>query len=321
MGAEDIQIAACRDLARRATAHRWFPGELFWELDRIVTTLAPNLTAAATWPEVNAYLEGMAQTFNLAQDDVTDDHGCRWWLADKTDDQRSPSNDSTPATALAELAVGHLSHPTWIARDAATTIVVRALQAGNEEVIGALARFAQHDATHDTLERAGRCLAAARTKRDYRTPAALQTLEDTLANHTSQILRDLAPSQPQRRYRPLSPLYKLSLPPPLHDPIGAEPASSPYDELYGPLASECKLDVNTLRAVAARYTSEALAALPDEDAVRTALISSRMQHIYPHQQTAASRHRVRQSLGRPNRRRPTRSCTSLYAQTAPHPRR
>ena len=69
-------------------------------------------------------------------------------------DRRAESDHPTTGAALAELAVGHLSHPAWLVREAATPIVTRALLAANEEVAKALERFAQPGASDDALERA-----------------------------------------------------------------------------------------------------------------------------------------------------------------------
>ncbi|MGH3452761.1 MAG: hypothetical protein ACRDQW_19090, partial [Haloechinothrix sp.] len=118
----------------------------------------------------------------------------------------------------------------------------------------------------------------------------LQSLEDALANHPSQILRDLAADQSPRTYRPLSPVYDLALPAPMTAAIGTEPAFlAPHEDEYEILASGLGLDSDTLLAVAGRYASAALAVLPDPKLVRRALKATRVQHTYPTEKIAASR--------------------------------
>ncbi|MCY4370062.1 MAG: hypothetical protein OXF41_11770 [bacterium] len=289
LGAQDIRIAACRDLARRAITNRWSAGWLVWELDSIVKALDPDLAATTTWPIVKFYLEGIAATLDLSEAEVLADHGCRWWLLSPTRDRRTACDGSTAEAAIAELAVGHLSHPTWLVRDAATATVTRALIATNNEVANALAGFAQPDASDDTLERAGRCLAAARDHHGYVTPPVLQPLEDTLANHPNQVIRDLAGRPPKARRRPPPSVNHPGLPP-TAVPIGSEPLYlAPHEEQYQILARETGLNIDAVRADAARHASEALANLPPEQEVREALQASRLQFEYPHQNIAASR--------------------------------
>ena len=290
LGGQDARVAACRDLARQATSSRWFPGLLHQDFEGIVEALDPGLDAATIWAEVRTYLDGIATELDLDDHDVLNDHGCRWWLPEPNGDQRAASDDSTPPVALAELAVGHLSHPTWLVGHAATTVVIRALVAGNEDVARALVRFAQPVASDDTLERAGRCLAAARAHEGYVVPASLQPLERTLASHPSHVIRDLAAHRPRTVSRALPPVYYLTLPTPAATPIGSQPALLlPYEDQYEILASGGPLDVDTLRGVAARYASEALAKLPEQEAVRSALRAARMRHAYLYEEHAASR--------------------------------
>ena len=56
----------------------------------------------------------------------------------------------------------------------------------------ALGRFAQAEASDDILERAGRCLAAARLRYGYAPCTSLESLEHILANHPSQVIRSFA---------------------------------------------------------------------------------------------------------------------------------
>ena len=289
LGGSEQRVAACQDFVRQATNSPWSPRTLALDSEGIVHALDPALTASSIWPEIRTYLDGIAENVELADPDVLSDHGCRWWLLAASDDRRGTSDDFTASTALAELAVGHLSHPTWLLRDSATTTVVRALVAGNEKVAEALARFAQPGASDDTLERIGRCLAAARVQEGYVVPAVLEPLERTLAGHRSQVIRDLAATRTPI-YRPLSPAYDITLPETVEFDVGSE-GSFPYP--YGPqyhiLASSLDLDPKALLAVAGSYATEALAALPKQDDVRQAIRAARAGHIHPLEELAASR--------------------------------
>jgi hypothetical protein len=290
IGGRDARIAACRDLAAQATSNRWFARLLLSEFADIIRVLDPAASAAGTWREVRSYLDGVAMSLVLPDADVLRDHGCRWWLPELYADRRAPSGEEGVPVALAELAVGHLSHPTWVVHDAATRIVIRALVDGNDDVAAALARFAQPDASDDIVEAAGRCIAAARRTPDYTTPSCLRPLEQTLATHCSQVLRDLAPDASTLAYRPLSPIYHLSLPAPASTLIGQDPPFlAPHEGQYKMLADGLGLDIDTLLRVAERYARAVRAALPPEEAVRAALTSEHVQHSWPSQAISASR--------------------------------
>ena len=283
-------VAACQDLVRQAISNRWVPGLLLSDSKDIAEALDPTLLASSVWPEIRIYLNGMAETLDLGEPDVLTDHGCRWWLLPAGADRREPSSDPTPSAALAEIVVGHLSHPTWLIRDAATTVVVRALRTGNEKVASALARFAQPNASDDTIERAGRCLAAAKLRQGYVVPEALEPLEHTLASHRSQVIRDLATEPSPRIYRALSPAYEITLPDGVEPHVGSEGVfPSPYESQYEVLANGLSLNLDALLAVAANYASEAVADLPKQDAVTRAIESSNARHAHPLEELAASR--------------------------------
>ena len=286
LGDPDDLVAACRDLVRQAISNRWVAGLLVLDSEAITEALDPNLSASTIWPEVRTYLNGMAETLDLGDPDVLIDHGCRWWLVPRTDDPRASSNDSTPQAALADLAVGHLSHPATLIRDAAITTVVRALKAGNAEVSQALGRFAQPGASDDILERVGRCLAAARSCEGFVTPTVLEPLEHVLATHSSQIIRDLAAYQRPRPSRPLPLAYSLQF-------LGMEDSrtigAEPYDGHYRLLARGVGLDAEALLAVASSYRQEATETLPEQSAVDTALKAARVKHVYMRECFAASR--------------------------------
>lgn len=290
LGGDEDRREARRNLAQELRTNHWLPGLLLDELDSLLEVLDPGLSPASIWPEIRAYLAGMSESLDLPDPDVLADHGCRWWLPAPSGDRRIPGDAYSAGVALAELVVGHLSHPTQVFRDGATTIVIRALTVGNEDVEGALARFAQPDASEDTLERAGRCLAGARVQDSYIVPEILQPLELTLESHRSQVLRDLCPSRSPRAYRPISPLYRLVLPAPVDSLVGVESVFlAPHEWQYEILADELDIDRDTLLAVAARYASEALSALPEEKAVGKALDAAGIRHTCSYQKVAASR--------------------------------
>ena len=290
LGDDNARLDACRNLARELGDSRWLPSLLIDELDSLIDVLDPGLSASAIWPEIRAYLDGIAESLDLPGPDVLADHGPLWWLTTPFVDRRDPGSDETSAAALAELAVGHLSHPTWVVRDGATAIVIRALCNNNRDVAGALAGFARTDASDDILERAGRCLAGARIHDGYDLPDVLQPLERALDSHQSQVLRDLGVGGLPRPYRPLSPLYRLTLPAPVDSLIGAESVRlAPHEWQYEFLANALGLDRDTLLAVAARYASEALAVLPEQEEILKALDAAQMRHVYSHRKIGASR--------------------------------
>ena len=116
LGGQQARVIACQDLADRAVANSWFPRELTHGLPSIIKALDPDLDAGLLWSAVRVHLEGIAEPLSLPIGDVLTDHGCRWWLPEDTADKRAASDHHTPAAALAELVVGHLSHPAWVIR-------------------------------------------------------------------------------------------------------------------------------------------------------------------------------------------------------------
>ena len=288
-GQEDLK-SVCRHLAQCAIETSWLPGQLISNLEDIVRALHPEVTVSSIWPEIRTYLDGMAETLALTDDEPLVDHGCRWWLSSPTIDRRVLGDSSTHAAALAELAVGHLSHASWLVRERASTVVVRALVAGNVEIAEALARFAQPGASDDVLERAGRCLAAARTHEGFVCPLCLQQLDRMLATHPSQIIRDLSAFQTPTIFRQLSPKYRIVLPADEVPRVGSGRAFPwPYEIIYEVLGRELDLDTSAMLRVAAQYANEALEFLPREDTVREALNRSAVRHVFPLEELAASR--------------------------------
>ena len=289
LGGFDDRVAACQDLARQMTSSPWFPRTLILDSVEVATALDPSLDARRVWPEIRTYLEGIAESVDLGDPDVLMDHGCRWWLLPTTEDRRAASDDSTVSAALAELAVGHLSHPTWLFRDSATTVIVRALRGGSEKVAEALARFVQPGASDDTIERVGRCLATARDQVGYEEFEVLKPVERMLASHRSKVIRDLAVTG-SSIYRPLGPAYDITLPEAMEFSIGSEGVfPHPHGHQYHTLANGLRLDLGTVLAVGANYASESLGTLPEQEEIQRALSASGTGHAHPLEEVAASR--------------------------------
>ena len=284
------RVEVCTDLTHQLAGERGLANHLLTSLESVIQALDPSLPATASWPEIRAYVEGMTETLELPDAVVLTDLRCNWWLRLPTGDRRVASNTSTPMTALAELAVGHLSHPAWVVRDGATNVVIRALRSANQEVAEALARFAQPDASDDTLERAGRCLAAARAHDGFVTPECLQPLDHVLAHHPSQVVRDLAAHSQPKGYRALSPMYDFALPPPMVPPLGFNPPLLELNETqYRILASRRSLNLDNVFAVAARFAVQAAASLPDHKAVLESMRFSDAHFRIPSVELACAR--------------------------------
>ena len=289
LGQRDEHAAACQSFARYA-ASLTSVHQLFSEMQDIAEALGPELNASDTWPAVRCYLKGMAETLDLGSLEDLADHGCRWWLAQSTANPRLPDCASTPRQALAELAVRHISHPTWIFRESAAAIVARSLRTGNIRTAEALNRFTQAADTDETLESAGRCLtAAANTDTDHVLLTPLRQLDRRLSEHPSQVLRDLASREIPRAYQPLRQAYRLTVQ--LPEPLSVSKAAflSPHEYQYAILADALGIDLGTILAVAARYATEALERLPEQEEVKSALAAAGMKHTYPSVSCEASR--------------------------------
>ena len=206
LGDDQERLTVCEELARDIVENPSLSGLLVYDLTEIVHALDPDLEGGAVWPSAREYLEGIAEPLELGSDNPLKDHGARWWSQALSADRRDLCEADTVAGALAELAVGHLSHPSWIVSDAAATVVAQALGRGDDDVAQALARIAGPETSHDLLERAGRCLAAARRRFATEVPPCLESLDSGLAIHPSKVLRDLACHVPLRLNRALSPL-------------------------------------------------------------------------------------------------------------------
>ena len=271
LGGQGDLKSICQDLARCAIEKPWLPSQLLPNLEDIGQSLHPEVGASSIWPEIRTYLDGMAETLSLTEDDPLADHGCRWWLSAPSNERRVLGDNSTHGAVLAELAVGHLSHASWLVRERASTVVVRALVTGNVEIAEALARFAQPGASDDILERAGRCLAAARTHDGFVSPLCLEQLDQMLTAHPNQILRDLSGVQAPAIVHPIPTKYRIISPTQGVPLVGSGRAfPGPYEKIYEALARALDLDTGAMLRVAAQYATEALELLPEQDAVHEA---------------------------------------------------
>ena len=187
------------------------------ELPELLGTLAAETPAHVTWPDIRKYLEGMAASMRLHDDDPLSDRGARWWMQTEAKGGRAPRSQpptthgpSPAGRALAALAVLHLSHPAWLGREApcgswhrrCCVMMPRPRMrwpgSRRPRCIGGCAGLR------------GPCDGRrSETRRTARTPLA--SLDATLAGHRNLLLRGLRRHHP-RRYRPLPALYGLILP-------------------------------------------------------------------------------------------------------------
>lgn len=290
LGGEQQRIEVCRDLAYQVSGTPSLSSLLLHDLQEIVAALDPDLTKCQTWPLVREYLEGIAEPLDLGEDDPFTDNSCRWWPPVPSTDQHDPGLKSTPNAALSELVVGHLLHPSTIIADTTTTVIVHALTRGDEDIAQALARFAGLNASDGLLERAGRCLAAAYKHHKIKIPSCLKPLDLALAAHPSQILRDLASTQPHRINRALDGAYRLTLPAGSVDSVDwVLPLGDPYENAYRWLAQSIGLDLAAIHRVSTRYTNDQLATLAADAEIQRALEASAVEHYYLSPKASAQR--------------------------------
>lgn len=284
------RLAAFEDLGRQAIDFSWLPAQLVLHIEDLARVLGVELPARSVWSSIQTYLEGMAQVLDLDSESPLEDNGCRWWLSSPASDPRIAGQSHTAAAALAELLVGHLSHPSWIFRDTALAVVIGALGRGDDEVAQALARLVHPDSSDDLLECAGRCLAGARVRFGIAIPACLQQLDQTLAAHPNQALRDLASVEPRRPWRDLEPAYRLRLSAGVPRVIDRRFVhSDPYEMHYQELARALDLDLSAVQRVATRHATLSMDTMPSETELREALKGATLQHVYLRDEVSARR--------------------------------
>lgn len=298
LGDDQERIGLCMELAREVIGNPSLSRLLIYDLVEIGQVLDPNLKGNTLWPQFREYLEGIAEPLELGSDNPITDHGSRWWSQALSADNRDSCGPLTASEALAELVVGHLSHPSWIVSDAAITAIAQALGRGDEDVARALARFAGPETSHDLLERAGRCLAAARNRFGVEVPPCLETLDLTLAGHPSQVLRNLATRSPRRANRTLERSYWLAtLGAAAHPEDRSFALEDPYGDAYWLLAQGLPIDEGAIVRVAARHAKAELARLPKDSEIQYALKAAVVDHRYPLSEVLARRAAFGRVLG------------------------
>ena len=283
-------VKMCENLARYVVSNSWAPGLLLPELRNIAEILGPDTDVSSIWLVIRTYLEGIAEPLDLGDPNDLKDHGHYWWLLKPSNASRNINGESTPEVVLGELAVRHISHPTWLVRDSAIIVVARGLVAGNIQIIEALSKFSETTAEHNILESAGRCLAAANTEPGYIIPDSLLPLDRVLAEYPSCVIRDLAINKFQRPYRPLRQTYNLILPLPTNYMIDSREAFlDPHVQQYKILANYSDLNIEALLGTALQYASQAIDRLPENRIVSDSLSSVGMKHTHPSAKILASR--------------------------------
>lgn len=277
---EDGSKTACRHLARRILSSDWSMPLILPNLLRILQTIEPDLDLPQTWELVRFHLEGIAHGLQIQARDTLRDHGTRWWIAKEPRDERAPAKNFNAETAIAELLVSHLGHPTWLLRDAAVRLTAQAIAGGSQHMTEALLRYGDSTTLPDALEGIGRCLAAIDELTSGAADSQLASLRSRLAQSDSLITRTLANGVARRNSRALPQRYNLTLPPPADD-IGSDLSTLwAHHTMYEVISQNSVIPLSVLEAVAAIYYQEALGALPFPKETRNALerAAARMAH-------------------------------------------
>ena len=205
-GGEAELIEACEDLAEQIIESKWLASMLVNELDDLIETLAPHTPAHTIWPYIRDHLQAFTTFLQMPDDNPLGDRGTHWWT--RTDTQSDTQPEPRPASAepltsasraLSQLAVLHLSHPTWLAREGAVRALASALTRNNSTAADELSKFGTAQTlSDDLLEQIGRTMTIARAM-GATLPAQLDSVDDTLANHANQLVRDLSQPAPSDR--------------------------------------------------------------------------------------------------------------------------
>jgi hypothetical protein len=287
---DESRKIACQDLVHELMENRWFARALVDDLLEIIEVLDSSVVALDVWAEVKSYLVGMAETMNLAEDDVLDDRRTLWWITGFEESERMQPQFDTCGAAVAELVVAHLTHPAWLVKTASTNVVVRALIRGDSDIADALERLARPGAPDSVLESVGACIRALRNHPNAPVPDCIDRVEQLLSSSENQVLRNLAPHTEELQSRPLPPVYRLSLPPPDEQPIGLEPMFLlPHEGQYELLAGHLDLEIDTLITIADGIARRCEGSMPSDAEVREALRSAEALHAFPSQRILASR--------------------------------
>ena len=268
---DDVRADVCGFLAHHMLRSSWSMPLLLPNLRRIFRVIEPELDAAEAWGLVKFHLEGIAHGLELDDDEALADHGTRWWLPGSPTDERAAAPEPGVDAAVGELLVGHLSHPTWLLRDAAIRLTAEAIGEGNKDVLAALMRFGRSTSHDYASEGIGRCLSAVASLTSGNLPTELEPLRDRLARSDNHLIRELAPMAPSRPSKPLPTRYRVMFAPPPTGIGSVLPKLAPYRDMYRAIAQVCGIPLDTLWAVATQYFQEALEAHPSQDEVKHAL--------------------------------------------------
>lgn len=238
---------------------------------RILQAINPDLDLPETWKLVEFHLEGIAHGLQIEAEETLRDHGTRWWLSEQPRDGRAPAASSDAESAIAELLVSHLGHPTWLLRDAAVRLTAQAIANGSQHGAEALLRYGDSTTLPDALEGIGRCLASIGELTPGPAVALLASLRTRLGQSDNLITRTLANRVPHRRSRALPRRYHIALSPP-PDGIGTElPRLWAHQVMYEVISDNCGIPLEVLRAVATTYQEEALEGYPSPQDTKNAL--------------------------------------------------
>lgn len=293
---------AAADFVRFVTEEHWSSYMLKTDAADIFDAIGATTTDPVYWETIREYLNGLTENLSLPAP-AAEAPAIKWWLSEELPGRRSAETLS-PAAAVAELVVIHLTHPAWAVRDGSAQVVVSALKRRSGEVAEALRRLVDTDPPDDVLETVAACIAAAGTGPDR----TLAPVLSYIAAHPNFLVRRLSArgSDTQRLQTPrmLPGTYRLYMPAKPEaaaDPAtrfgGSAPFLWPFEERYSLLADLSGLDEEAILAMAGRYAATALAALPTRERARAALVAAQMRLSHPEPVILASRSAFGRVLG------------------------
>ena len=255
---EVVRTEICGFLAHHILRSSWSMQMLLPNLRLIIWAIEPELDAAEAWQLVKFHLKGIADGLELDGNEALADHGTRWWIPGSPIDERATAPTPDAGAAVGELLVGHLSHPTWLMRDAAIRLTAEAIRDGNEDVVAALMRFGSSTSHDYALEGIGRCLSAVASLTGTNIPAELRPLQGRLAGSNNLLMRELASMTSVQPVRPLPTRYEMAFASPTTGVGSMLPKLAPYRYMYAAIAEICGIPLDTLLAVAIQYFRAAL---------------------------------------------------------------
>lgn len=291
---------AAADFVRFVTEEHWFSSMLKTDAADVFDAIGADTTDPVYWDTIREYLDGLTENLSLPAPPA-DAPAIKWWLDEDVPGRRS-ATPLAPAAAVAELVVIHLTHPAWAVRDGSTQVVVSALKRGSREIAEALVRLVDTDPTDDVLETVAACIAAVGGPPEH----TLTPVLSHIAAHPNFLIRRLlaptADSRSLRTPRVLPGTYRLYLP---ARPTGDQDTQFgdykaflwPFEDRYRMLADLSGLGEDAILAMADRYATTALEALPTKLSARSALIAAHMQLSHPEPVILASRSAFGRVLG------------------------